>query len=72
VVVDVLVVGHELIGDQPDVASHQSVDDFPHREDHAPELHQTLAELEATALDGLVMRSVIEQEVFQLFDLVVE
>ena len=59
-------------GDQPDVASHQGVDDFPHGKHDASELHETLSQLEAAPLDALVVRSVVEQEVQQLLDLVVE
>ena len=49
-VVDVLVVGHELLVNDVQVAAHQGVDDLTHRNHDPAEQHQALAQLEAAQL----------------------
>src|SRR6266487_403788 len=68
VVVDVLVVGHELLVNDVQVAAHQGVDDLTHRNHDPAEQHQALAQLEAAQLHLAVGGRRGEQLVFQVLD----
>jgi hypothetical protein len=66
-------VRHQLLGDQVDVATHQRVHDLAHRQHDPTQMDQALAQLEAAALHIVIPRvPVVEQQVLELFDLVVE
>ena len=72
VIVDVLVVGHEIVPDNMQVASHQGVHHLAHGEHDPAEQHQALAQFEAAPLDLEVLRNVREQLVLQRLDGVVQ
>ena len=72
-VVDVLVVGHQVLVDLRQVAAHQGIQHLPHRQHHPAEQHEGLAQLERAPLHGQLLGGRRgEQVVFQSLDGVVE
>jgi serine phosphatase RsbU (regulator of sigma subunit) len=72
VVIDVLVVGHQVLAHDVQVAAHQRVDHLAHGEDDPADQHKTLAQLEAAPLDRQDRRVLVEQLVLQRLDGVVQ
>ena len=69
-VVEVLVVGVELVVLVADLAQ-QPADHLTHRQDDATELHQRLAPVERGPLHLVAQRSLVEQRVLEVLELVV-
>jgi serine phosphatase RsbU (regulator of sigma subunit)/anti-sigma regulatory factor (Ser/Thr protein kinase) len=60
VVIDVLVIGHQVIAHDVQVAAHQRVDHLAHGEHDPAQQHQALAQLEAAPLDRQDRRVLVE------------
>src|SRR4029077_19990163 len=71
-VVDVLVVGHQVVPHDVQVTAHQFADYLGHGDDDPAEQHQALAQLEAPPLDLQAPRNVAEQPVLQLLHAVIQ
>ena len=72
VIVDVLVVGDQLVVHVVEVAAHHRVQHLAHRQHDPAQQDQRLAQLEGTAVDGDVTRLVVEQVVLELLHRVVQ
>src|SRR5712664_2037864 len=72
VIVDVLVVGYEIVCDDMQVAPHQGVHHLAHGDNDPAKQHQALAQFETAPLDLEILRNGGEQLVLQRFDGVVQ
>src|SRR6185437_9380854 len=72
VIVDVLVVGHQVFPNDVQVTPHHRVHHLAHGDHHPAQQHQAPAQLEAAPLDLQVVLDVLEQSVLDVLHAVVQ